>query len=159
MTSIIEIATKVASALNIDPEPLIEIIKTKIDPSEFILPETATTLFQNIDKLIENNNEINTFESRLKTDRTKQNYNILKKSMGKLQILTLINRLNKSTNCDEILNSFIVALNDNVSSVNNILSNKMKTDETIPELKGGGINEYYEKYLKYKKKYLNIKYM
>jgi hypothetical protein len=75
---------------------------------------------------------------------------MLKNNLAKLQILILIKKIEKSTNMEELLNTIFNALNSKIVSINNIL-----------ELKGGADIEkdiFYDKYIKYKIKYLNLLY-
>ena len=87
-------------------------------------------------------------ESHIRQESTKENFIKLKNSLGKLQILVLINDLKKSKDCDDVINSVMKVFNDKIETVNTILADNLTQT--------GGNSEYFLKYLKYKKKYLNI---
>jgi hypothetical protein len=143
-----DIANDVALSLSIEPKTLIDIIDNNLTDEEkqTIIPKDKIDA---IKLLINSDNMINNFENKIKTDSIKNNYKILKENLAKLQVLVLIKKLKKSSDCDEILNSFIEVLNNKVVSVNNM----MQTNLTQV---GGGNNKYYEKYIHYKLKYLTL---
>ena len=70
----------------------------------------------------------------------------LKQNLGKLQSLSLINKIKGSDNYIDILNGIIKILQDNISNINII---------TNPQI--GGSNNYYNRYIKYKCKYKLLK--
>ena len=103
-----------------------------------------------INNLLDTNADILNFgESYITQETTKNNFMKLKTSLGKLQILVLINDLKKSKNCDDVLDSFIKVFNDKIESVNTILADNL--------IQSGGNSNYIIKYIKYKKKYLDMK--
>ena len=56
---------------------------------------------------------------------TKENFNKLKQTLGKVQILVLIKKLSESRGCDDVINSLLSVLNTNFESVNNILTSNL----------------------------------
>jgi hypothetical protein len=140
----------VANKLNINKEPLLEIIKKKnldINLTNNLIKEKIDI----IKKLLVEDENINNFENKIETEDVKNNFRNLKESLGKLQILALIKKIEKSNNCDDVLNILIETLNQKISSVNNILLSNLKGGNITPKI------DYYYKYLKYKKKYYNLK--
>lgn len=133
----------VANNLNINKSILLDVIKDKIDLNKEIHDVDT------INKLIEVDNKINNFEKNILYDNTKQNFQKLKNNLGKMQILVLISKLKKTTNCDDIINTLLNVLNNKFENINNILKSDFSQN-------GGSNNKYYEKYLKYKIKYLKI---
>jgi hypothetical protein len=65
--------------------------------------------------------------------------------------MTLIKQLEKSKNCDDILHSLFVVLNNKIKNVTTFV--KVSSDQ-----KGGSIN-FYKKYLKYKNKVKKINHL
>ena len=61
----------------------------------------------------------------------KASENVLKQNLGKLQVLVLIRKLKKATNCDDMLNSFIEVLNTKVSSVNAVMENNLTQFDAV----------------------------
>jgi hypothetical protein len=151
INTIDDFANLVATKLDISNNDLIKIINSKgltieqkkIDP--FVMNQ--------INNLLNADNNINNFEKNISSLEVKNNFNLLKQNLGKLQILILLKKLEKSKNCDEIINSLIEALTDKIGHVNKIIDNKLIQD--------GGSNtsnfKYYNKYQKYKIKYLLLK--
>jgi hypothetical protein len=134
----------VATNLNIDKSILLNVIKDKIDLNKEIHDVDT------INKLIDVDSKINNFEkNNIVHDHTKHNFTKLKNNLGKMQILVLISKLKKSTNCDDIINTLLNVLNNKFENINNILKSDFSQN-------GGSNNKYYNKYLKYKIKYLKI---
>jgi hypothetical protein len=143
-----------------------------------------------IEKLLGADDDIRKFETEFiepGTQTIKDQFSLFKNNIGELQVLVLIKLLEKSKNCDEVINSFLNVINNKVSSVNDILNEQYDSKEDNEEVvfleggtkktinqKGGAnfyiekyiftdkdeeiINKVYkEKYLKYKNKYLKYK--
>jgi hypothetical protein len=151
--NILEISNKVATALEIDALILENIIRTKLQEDE----EQLTKLIDNekieqFNKLLDTDNKIKTFEIKYINnthENTKKSFNSLKTNLGKLQVLVLLKELEKSKNCDQVLNGLFTILNNKISGINDIISNNT--------IQNGGGNNYLKKYLKYKIKYFIIK--
>ena len=62
-------------------------------------------------EILEYDEAINNYGKNITNSETKEKFNNLKKSLGKLQIIVLINKLNKSNNCKKILNTFVNTIN------------------------------------------------
>ena len=142
---IINISHQIADKLGIDREILSDILKEK-NIEGIYRSELMDTLIQ---KLLENDEAINKFEEKITIESTKINFRNLKNSLGKLQVLVLINKLKKSNTCDEVLNTFITAINNKIENVVSISSTNLQNG-------GSSINNNYFKYLKYKIKYYNL---
>ena len=147
---ILEISRFISSQLKIDYKPLEEIIITNLSEEQRNINFEGSLMFK-IENLLEKDLLISNFgELEINKESTKINFMKLKNSLGKLQILVLINNLKKSKDCNDVLNSFMNIFNNKIESVNEILANDL--------LQTGGGNKYYNKYLKYKINYLNLKY-
>jgi hypothetical protein len=92
-----------------------------------------------------------TYLNNLDTEsNVKQNFIMLKKNLGELQIKIFMKKLEKAKNCDSILNVLIETLNNKLTTVNSVLTDDLKQT-------GGKINiDYHSKYIKYKNKYLQL---
>jgi hypothetical protein len=147
---ILEISRIISEQLGIEYEPLEKIITTNLSKEQIDL-DFNDTIKLKIDQLMKKDLLIYKFgETEIKNQSTKDNFMKLKNNLGKLQILVLINNLKKSKNCNDVLNSFMNIFNKKIESVNEILADDL--------LQTGGNNKYYNKYLKYKINYLNLKY-
>jgi hypothetical protein len=147
---ILEISKIISTQLNIDYESLEKIIMSNLSEEQLAL-EFDDKLMLKINDLLEKDLLIYKFgETEIKKESTKIDFIKLKNSLGKLQILVLINNLKKSKNCNDVLKSFMNIFNKKIETVNEILANDL--------LQTGGNNIYYNKYLKYKINYLNLKY-
>ena len=118
MSTIYDIAHQVATKLNIDVTQLIDIIKEKEKIIDLNI--INDNLLKKIQKLIKTDEDINNFGKTIDDD-VKQNFNMLKQNLGKLQLLVLLKNLEKSKNSSDILNSFIKIFNNKINVVNNIL--------------------------------------
>lgn len=148
--NILNICESISKKLGIEYEPLNKIIITNLNQEQLDL-KFDDKLMCKINDLLEKDELINIFgEVDLKKELTKINFIKLKNNLGKLQILVLINNLKKSKNCSDVLNSFMNVFNKKIESVNEILTDNL--------LQTGGNNKYYNKYFKYKKNYLKLKY-
>lgn len=151
--NILEISQEVAKILEIDASYLENIIRTKLqdDQNQLNKPIDNEKLKQ-FDKLLFTDKKIKNFENTYinnTQENTKISFNLLKQNLGKLQVLVLLKELEKSKNCDDVLNGLFTILNNKITSVNDILSNNI--------IQTGGQNNYLKKYLKYKIKYFIIK--
>ena len=147
--NILEISKKISQKLGIDNSILEQILKEKLNEEELNMVFTNEEKMCKIQSLLDTDSSILSFgESKITTQTTRDNFTKLKNSLGKLQILVLINDLKKSKNCDDVLDSFIKVFNDKLETVNTILADNLTQT--------GGSNNYFIKYIKYKKKYLNI---
>ena len=147
---ILEISEKISDSLGIDKKELEEIIRDKLTEEQLDMEFNDGEKMEKIKKLFESDAKILNFKNlEIKQDSTKDSFTKLKTSLGKLQILVLINNIKKSKNTEEVLDSFIKVFNDKIESVNTLLTDNITQS-------GGKKNNYFIKYLKYKKKYLNI---
>ena len=158
---ITDIAIKVAEKLGIESSKLTDIIqKHESIKGKITFEEKHKGLLDQINDLLEKDNEINKFQDKLKgsSEKLLANFSLLKQNLGKLQILILLKNLESSENCDDMLNSFILVLNNKLESVNSIMETSVakKLDEPNKQT-GGGNNKYFYKYNKYKFKYLSLK--
>ena len=145
INNITDFAILVATKLEIDPSNLIKIIdQKKININETI----DESIKGEIIKLLQADDNINNFEQYIKTESVKEKFNLLKKNLAELQVRVMLKKLEKVENCDEVINILLSALNNKLELTNNILDLNLQ--------KGGGNSEinYYNKYLKYKIKYL-----
>jgi hypothetical protein len=147
--NILNISTIISDKLGIDNQILEKILKEKLTEEQLQAQFKDDEKIKKITALLETDSKILEFgESQIKKESTKDNFNKLKNSLGKLQILVLINDLKKSKDCDDVLNSFMKVFNDKLETVNTILSDNLTQT--------GGNNNYIKKYLKYKIKYLKM---
>ncbi len=147
--NILDISKTISIKLGIDQKILDDILKQKLSDEQLKMEFKDDEKICKINSLLETDANILKFgESQITQESTKNNFNKLKNSLGKLQILVLINNLKKSKNCDDVLDSFIKVFNDKIETVNTILADNLTQT--------GGKANYFIKYLKYKKKYLNI---
>ena len=148
ITNIRDFAILVADKLKIEPSNLITIIdQKKININETI----DESIKDKIIRLLKADDDINNFDKYIKTEKVKENFNLLKKNLAELQVRVILKKLEKVENCDEVINVLLSALNNKLELTNNILESNLQ--------KGGSNNEinYYNKYLKYKNKYNNLK--
>ena len=151
--NIIKILNLIATRLNIDENILLNAVKDKINDTELNIEITDQDKLYKINELLNIDSKFVEFEQKnILQERTKRNFNKLKQNLGKLQILVLIKKLNESKGCDDIINALLSVLNTKFESVNNILSSELIQTGGIQT--GGMNNKYYEKYIKYKTKYL-----
>jgi DNA-binding FrmR family transcriptional regulator len=102
-----------------------------------------------INELLSIDERINSFGAKLTQPKTLENFKNLKDNLGELQVLILLKKLNEKQNCDEVLSVLLEILSAKFKTVNNILENDLKQT--------GGNSNYYNKYIEYKIKYLNLK--
>ena len=148
INNIREFANLVADKLQIDLSNLITIIDQKnININEAI----DESINDKIRGLLKADDDINNFDKYIKTEKVKENFNLLKKNLAELQVRVILKKLEKVENCDEVINVLLSALNNKLELTNNILESNLQ--------KGGSNSEinYYNKYLKYKNKYNNLK--
>jgi hypothetical protein len=157
MITIKDKITEIIKKLGIDDPSLLLLIETKLGPKKDEPIDEQSDLFIKINKLLEGDNMINNFGSRLGdySTRTKDNFNKLKQNLGKLQVLVLMKKIEKTSENEEILNLLFEALNNKLGTVNNMLASNYN-------MLGGGINneanDFYKKYHKYKIKYMELYY-
>jgi hypothetical protein len=147
--SIIDITIKIAEKLNINSEILLDILRTKLNDEQLTKIIDDPQKIDHINKLLNADNSLDNFQKEnIKQEITNQNFNKLKENIGKLQVLVLVKGLEKTKDCDGVINVLLSALNNKFETVNDIL----KTDLIQT---GGGTN-YFNKYIKYKLKYLEL---
>lgn len=158
--NILEIAEIIAEKLKINSAKFKNIIINKIpDEKDRIINDSS--LLNKISLLIKSDDEINKFESKLKNIETIKNFGIMKEKLAELQVLALVKKLEKSDTCDDVINSFLVVLNNKFEGVNSVLA------DSLNQAGGGGYNNnynsnninginYYSKYLKYKLKNIEL---
>jgi len=152
---IIEISKSIAEALAIPEGQLIELIRKKITQEEIDKSsDNHKDKINEIKNLLQSDEDINNFGDNLKNQAVKNNFEKLKNNLGKLQVLVLLKKIEKSKDCDDILNNFIGIINNKISVVNDVLEKKLDRGQT-----GGGKKntKYIGKYIKYKLKYLKLK--
>jgi hypothetical protein len=146
--NILDISKIISDKLGIDNKILNQILEEKLTKEQLETQFKDDEKIKKITALLDTDAKILEFgETHITKDSTKDNFDKLKTSLGKLQILVLINDLKKSKNCDDVLNSFMKVFNDKLETVNTILADNLTQT--------GGSNKYKIKYLKYKIKYLN----
>ena len=151
--NILDISKTISEKLGIEQKILDDILKQKLSEEQLKMEFKDDEKMCKITSLLETDANILKFgELQITQESTRNNFTKLKNSLGKLQILVLINDLKKSKNCDEVLDSFIKVFNDKIESVNTILADNLT--QTGGKSKK---SNYYIKYLKYKKKYLIMK--
>lgn len=156
--TILDVADKISIKLKIGTQTLRNTIKEKFPHHSNI--KLDNKLLNEINKLLETDDEITKFQLKLEnmSQNTQNNFQILKIELGKLQLDTLIKKINKSSDCEEILHAFISALNGKLSVVNDILTESLQNPIDSTSIQKGGsieidnINKYYLKYAKYKLK-------
>jgi len=158
--TIIGIAKKIANILNIKPDDLTNIIQEKLSEDE--LKQIIDN--DDVNNLINHDSTFAEFEKNILIQETRDNFSNLKQNLGKLQTLVLINKLKKSKNCDDILNSLFSTFNNKFKNINNILlselnqagGNQIGGNQIGGNQIGGNTLKYYKKYIKYKIKYLQL---
>jgi hypothetical protein len=75
---------------------------------------------------------------------------------GRLQALSILKNVSKSENCDEKINKIVDAMTEKLSTVNTVLTENLNPT-TNKYLSSGSEFNYFQKYLKYKNKYLLLK--
>jgi len=139
--TISNIAILIARNLDIDPDIIIESI-----PHNLANQTISADQNEKIVELLGSDNQIDAFG---KNNNLGDNFNELKSSLGKLQMLALIKNLKKAEKCEDVLNTFINLMNNKIGQVNDVLKTNLQF--------GGEQKNYYKKYKKYKIKYLFIK--
>ena len=146
--NILDISKIISEKLGIENKILYDLLIQKLSEDQLKMEFKDNEKMCKINSLLETDAGILKFgESHITKDSTMTNFTKLKNSLGKLQILVLINDLKKSKNCDDVLDSFMKVFNDKLETVNTILADNLTQT--------GGKSNYLVKYLKYKKKYLN----
>ena len=148
--NILKISNDVASKLGIKSGILEDIIKSRLSLKQLNEEITDPGKLEKINELFAaDSNFLNFEKENIKEGKTKENFDKLKENLGKLQILVLIKNLEKTKDCDSVLNALLGVLNNKFDTVNNMLSSNLQQN-------GGGVS-YYNKYIKYKVKFLNLK--
>lgn len=148
--NILKISNDVASKLGIKSGILEDIIKSRLSLEQLNEEITDPGKLEKINELFAaDSNFLNFEKENIKEGKTKENFDKLKENLGKLQILVLIKNLEKTKDCDSVLNALLGVLNNKFDTVNNMLSSNLQQN-------GGGVS-YYNKYIKYKVKFLNLK--
>lgn len=145
--NLVDIVNEIAKKLGVNSTKFIQIIEQRIPIQHRQISDKL--LLEKILLLLQSDTEINQFETRLKNPQVLDNFKIMKERLAELQVLALVKKLEKSETCDDVLNSFLVVLNNKFEGVNNVLVDSLNQT-------GGGNNKsvinYYSKYLKYKLK-------
>ena len=150
--NILEISKNVATNLDIDSKEFENIIRSKLTEDQLNEKIIDRDKVDKINQLLRVDSQFLDFEKKnIKSENTKKNFNKLKENLGKLQILVLIKNLEKSKDCDSVLNVLLSALNNKFETVNTILS-----DDLVQNGGGSGGVNHFDKYIKYKIKYLNL---
>lgn len=147
--NILKISNIIATRLGINPNTLKNIIEIRLTEKQLNEEITDPEKISKINELFKVDSNFLEFEKiNIKEENTKNNFNKLKENLGKLQILVLIKNLEKTKDCDSVLNALLGVLNNKFDAVNNMLSSDLKQN-------GGGVN-FFNKYIKYKIKYLKL---
>lgn len=161
-----DIAIQIATKLEIEKSILEKIIDENLSIEEQNIESTDIKL-KLINDMIASDNDIKNFEIKIKNNTIKERFNLLKQNLGKLQILIFIKKLKKSKDCDEMLSALLSIFNNKIHSVNNILKNNLtqnggsyniENDIEIDIAIEDDIDIYYNKYIKYKLKYMMLLY-
>lgn len=136
-----DIAILIANKLGIESDIILDAIHVSL--VDQIISDDQ---IEKIHELLYSDDEINKFGL---DNQLGENFDELKSSLGKLQMLALTKNLKKAQKCEEVLNTFINLMNNKIGQVNEVLKTNIQF--------GGGQKNYYKKYKKYKKKYLFIK--
>jgi len=153
-----DILILMAEKLNINKELLFNSINSNISTEDLNMNINDEQKIEKINKLLSIDSKFVEFEHKLSNESTKSSFNKLKENMGQLQILILIKGLSKSKSCDDIINTLLNILNSKFSGINDILKYDLEQTNNIPQLGGSYNNDhkYYNKYIKYKIKYLKL---
>ena len=138
-----------AYKLQIDNKILLNSISKKITEDElknYIIDDEKK---KKIYELLNIDSRFVKFENKLSNTNSINNFKKLKENIGQLQILILIKNLSKSNNCDEIIKTLLDVLNNKFNNINEILKDDL-------EQIGGTKYNYYNKYIKYKTKYIKL---
>jgi len=147
MNTIIDFINEQTKIFGIGSTELIKIINDKIPAADQNLNDVQK---EQIRKLLESDTKINDFGNGIVDDPTKLKFTELKGNLAKLQLLVIMKKMEKSKNCDDVINSFISVFNNKLNTVNDILTTNIQI--------GGRNNINYQlKYLKYKNKYIKYK--
>ena len=147
--NILTISNNVASRLEIDPVIIKNIIESRLTNEQLNEEIKDTQKHKRINQLLVTDSSFLEFEkNNIKEGKTKESFDKLKVNLGKLQILVLIKNLEKTKDCDSVLNALLGVLNNKFDTVNTMLSSNLVQN-------GGGVN-YFNKYIKYKIKYLKL---
>ena len=152
---ILEISEKIANMLKIDSNTLKSIIESRLTEEQLNEEITDTGKINKINELFAADSNLLEFEKKHIKKNTQESFKKLKDNLGKLQILVLIKNLEKTKDCDSVLNVLLGVLNNKFNTVNNILSGDLVQN-------GGGVKSYgssviyFNKYVKYKIKYLKL---
>ena len=147
-----QIASNIEEKLDIERGYLTKLIdEHEKKKGKIIIDDSHTELISKINELLKNDEEIRNFDTKELDPQVSLNFNLLKKNLGKLQILVLLKKFEKSDNTSDILNTFIQILNQKIENVNDIMLNQTGGSNS-------NNNNLYNLYYKYKYKYLILKY-
>jgi len=125
---------------------------------DFKLDDAGEAILKRLNDLItKSKQEFERFKSA--NSNLPSNFNTLQENLKRMDLLLLKHTFKKAKdegkNANEVLENFITILNDKVNNVNQLLG---QTGGNINQESQVETNEkYYQKYLKYKNKYLNLK--
>jgi hypothetical protein len=144
INTIKDFISEIAKKLNIDSIKIFDIIQQKKININILLDESIK---DEINKLLKIDDDINNFdETTLKNDMVKENFKLLKKNLAELQVRVILKKLEKVENCGDVISVLLSTINKKLKISNEISSLNQR---------GGAHNvQYYNKYLKYKIKYL-----
>ena len=158
ITPIKDVVNKICISLNLNSDnktTLLDIIQNKIIKKEIEENiELSPEIIERLDVISNGNNKMKLFEDNhlnQYTANTIDNFKDLKYNIGKLQIMALVNKIQKSNDNSMILNTMLDALNSQVSTIGEIMGMKGGSNASHPNL-----DIYFCKYIKYKNKYLRL---
>lgn len=108
-----------------------------------------------IDSLLKADNNLKEFYnkySEIHSEDFSNSWFKMNEQFAKMQALSL---LEKTINCDEIINDLMSRLHNKLDAVNKVIEANLNKPIVSTDQRGG--NKYYEKYIKYKEKYLHLK--
>ena len=145
--NILNIVERMAQSLEVNSAPLIEIVREKIPENQRVI--TDINLRPKIDALLSSDNSIGQLDRQLTSPATLAKFQGLKEQLGKLQVFALVQKLQQSGDCEDVLNTFFDAMNQKIEAVNGVLSENLSQ----PQHGGGDNSSVKRKLLKYRLKH------
>jgi hypothetical protein len=145
-----EITQDIANTLDINKEELNELVFNNIKKKKFKINNLNRHKYiKPINNILNNNKRLDKLSKLFKNDVLKKKIKTLKKKMGEVQTLALLENDQSKKDFNIVLNDVISTFNNKVEKINNVLENNF-------DQSGGDSKMYYYKYLKYKIKYLTL---
>lgn len=164
----LKIVKQIENALGINNNELVKTVQQlKLDFSKVNMKE-QNVLNSTIGNLIKADQELKNLEMNSEFNMYIQNniaqWKDLKKNIGKLQALTLINKISKERDCNNVIKTMIKVMNDKIKLINELKESEypkqqsaQQTTQQTTQQQMGGERDYKQKYMKYKKKYMMLK--